>query len=160
MLLVLTIALIASLVILNKNKLYGVKYSDTTIQEYYGEKLPYVLNSDIYTIAGLDIMITDFYDVEKANLKEIKGNDSETIVFDEIMDAIGKVNYNETQNDPNKISDYGGNCQAYSLLLEAYCKQNNITSKLHYTDKHMYNHVQLMGVWYKVDVTKGIMEIL
>lgn len=152
--------LIACTVSLGLSDKYGIKFSDTSMQEFYGDKIAYVLNSDIYTVAGLDFIVSDIYDSSKSNLEDIKTGKMEAITFDNIMDAIGKVNYNETQNDPNLVAEYGGNCQAYSLLLDAYCKENNIESKLYYTSNHMYNQVHLDNIWYKVDITKGIMEIL
>lgn len=138
----------------------GFKLSTTSVQEYYGNSIAYVLGSDIYSCLGVDFIITNSYDVNKANLKEIPKEKSQAGTLDNILEAIGQLNYNENQNNPDKIEEYGGNCQAYTLLLDAYCKQNSIESKIFYSTNHMYNRVKIDNVWYKLDLTKGIMEIL
>lgn len=138
----------------------GFKLSTTSIQKYYGSNIAYVLGSDIYSFLGVDFIITDSYNPNKSDLKTIQKGKSQANTLDNILEAIGQVNYNETQNNPDKIEEYGGNCQAYTLLLDAYCKDNNIESKIFYSTNHMYNRVKIDNVWYKLDLTKGIMEIL
>ena len=140
------------------NKGFGVKSSNTSLESYYGEDIIYILSSDIYTIGNIDFIVSDKYNTQASNLKNINNNNSEVVLFDNIMDAIGNINYNKEQNNPDLIPDFGGNCQAYSLLLDSYCNKYNIKSNIKYTSNHMYNEVCLNSVWYKVDLTDGIME--
>lgn len=136
----------------------GIKYASTDLETHYGTNIVRILNCKIYNIGALDLLVADRY--SPRGLTEVTRGKNETETFNNILNTIGGFTYNESQNNPSNIKSDGGNCQAISLLIEAYCNKMNITSTIMYTPKHMYNKIKLDGVYYKVDLTKSIMEVI
>lgn len=136
----------------------GVKLHTTSMEAHYGDAYPYILNCKILTVGTVDIIFTKEY--RKYTLPTFHKSTNELNEFNTILDKIGGVKYSDSQNDPDKVKQYGGNCQALSLLLDYNCKKYGITSKLEYNTNHMWNSVQLDQKWYKVDLTKNEMKLL
>lgn len=137
---------------------YGVKLPSTTIDEYYSTTKPLVIGYDIIDLKLFEIVKTEKIDFNKVPIKDIGSYNSESECIDKILEAIGDVNYNEAQSDPNKIDSMGGNCQAYTLLLETYLRKYQLESDIAFSNIHMYNVVRVDGVWYDLDLINSIME--
>lgn len=136
---------------------HGFKLRSTSIKDYYGDLYPYVLSCSIVNIFGISIISDNIFESDDVNVRVKKGK-TEHDTFKRILDKIGKVRYNPRQNKPKLVKKYGGNCQAYTLLLTAYLDRVFIDYDIIYGSDHMCLSVTLDGTDYVVDLVNDIFE--
>lgn len=89
---------------------------------------------------------------------EFGDNQMDNVV--KIVNLLNQITYVEKQPNPNIAFEYGGNCQAISLLANAYLNKAGIDNKLSVKRDHMYNTLTIDGKLYKLDIVNEIfMEI-
>lgn len=137
---------------------YSIKSKSTTITEFYGKETPYILSYQMTNCLLFDLVKTNKCETKDIPLAQIKGYGGSAELFNTILDTVGDLNYVEAQNDPRLIETSGGNCQAYTLLLDAYFKKYGFVHDIVFSDTHMYNKVKVNEIWYKVDYVNNIME--
>lgn len=136
---------------------HGFKLRSTPIKDYYGDLYPYVLSCNIVNIFGISIISDKVFESDDINVK-IKKCKTEYETFNKILNKIGKIKYNARQNNPKLIKKYGGNCQAYTLLLTAYLDKVSIDYEVVYGTDHMCLSVDLDDTYYVVDLVNNIFE--
>lgn len=95
----------------------------------------------------------------KYRLPVYKGTQREKL--QKIINYLSKYEIDENQSNPNLIIKYGGNCQAYALLLDKMCQKNGIESELKGTKDHVYVIAHADGKTYKVDIiNKSVEEVV
>lgn len=130
----------------------------TDVEEYFGMEFPYILDYRTINISNYKLILANKYQGRSAP-RVAKGS-CDLATFNNVLSSIGVINYNENQNNPDKVQECGGNCQAYTLLIDAMCKKCGLKSSISYTDRHMFNNVELDGNSYSVDVTKNKMIMI
>lgn len=75
-----------------------------------------------------------------------------------IINTLNQITYVETQSNPEIAFEYGGNCQAISLLAHTYLNKANIKNELVIEKDHMYNTISLDNKIYKLDITNSIFK--
>lgn len=136
---------------------HGFKFRSTPIKDYYGDLYPYVLSCSITNIGGISIISDKVFESDDVKVR-VKKCKTEYETFNKILKSIGKVKYNSKQNNPSKVKKYGGNCQAYTLLLSAYLDKAGIEYEVVYGSSHMCLSVNLDDTYYVVDLVNGIFE--
>lgn len=131
--------------------------NNTNVETYFGNQFPYILNYKSINLGNYKVILADKYKGFTAPKVKTGINDLDT--FNNIITRLGDINYNENQNNPRNVSKSGGNCQAYTLLLDAMCKKCKLKSSICYTDKHMYNKIELDNKIYLVDLTRNEMKL-
>lgn len=127
------------------------------IKTCFGNQFPYILNYKSIELGKYKIILANKYTGVTAPKVEIGVNDLDT--FNNIISSLGSIEYNQNQNNPSNIEKVGGNCQAYTLLLDAMCKKCKLKSSICYNDNHMYNKIELDAKTYLVDLTKNEMKL-
>lgn len=87
---------------------------------------------------------------------EFTQNQMDNVV--KIINILNQISYVEDQSDPNIAFEYGGNCQAISLLAHAYLDDAGIKNEIIIVKSHMYNTIYLENRVYKLDATNSIFK--
>lgn len=130
------------------------------IEKYLSSKDYYekILDYTNYSMGNLNITFVERYrdDVELVSVYKETDNDMEKLR--KIVNSINEYSYNDLQNDPKLLSEYGGNCQAKTLLADQYFNQLGWESDIVTEPGHMYNKVKVDGSWYTLDLTYNTLE--
>lgn len=124
------------------------------IENRLGDESTKVIDYVQYTLGNLNIVAP--IKVKPVNdLKDLNTKDkTEKEIVSEIIKEINKYNYNYLQSNPHLLKTEGGNCQAKSLMFQAYADKYGIENKIVTEPNHMYNVVTLENEDYKVDLVK------
>ena len=124
-------------------------------KDYYNEILDYTN----YKMGNINVTFMERFNSDEIELENIyESKDSNMEKLRKVINYINEYKYNDFQNDPRLLKEYGGNCQAKSLLAEEYFKSLNWESELVTTTDHMYNRVKVDDTWYKLDLTYNVLE--
>lgn len=136
---------------------YIVKGED--IESYLESKPKYeeILNYTNYKLGETNICFASRYNREPLiyNIIDSKCSDRDNVR--NIINYLNDFEYNEIQNDPTLLDEFGGNCQAKSLLAQDYFKELGLENEIIYTTDHMYNKVKIDEDFYKIDLTYNTM---
>lgn len=83
---------------------------------------------------------------------------TEEEIVSSVFGYLEKFNFSESQSNPNEIEEFGGNCQAFTLLFKKMCDEGGIENYVETTETHMSNLVVLNNKKYKIDVPNRILE--
>ncbi len=125
------------------------------IENRLGDESTKVIDYVQYTLGKLNIVapvkIKPVHDLKDLNTK----GKTEKEIVSEIIKEINKYKYNYLQSNPHLLKTEGGNCQAKSLMFQAYVNKYGIENRIVTEPNHMYNVVVLDGIDYKVDLVKN-----
>lgn len=129
------------------------------IEDYLASEPKYVevLNYTNYKLGDTNICFTARYKREPLMLNVINSRDTDRDNVRNIINFINEFEYNELQNDPTLLDEFGGNCQAKSLLARDYFNELGLENNIVYTEDHMYNRVKIDKDYYKIDLTYNTM---
>lgn len=123
-------------------------------KDYYEKILDYTN----YKLGEMNVTFIERYrdDIKLTSVYKESDNDLEKLR--KIVNYINEYSYNDLQNDPNLLKEYGGNCQAKTLLANQYFNELAWESDIVTQPGHMYNKVKVNGDWYKLDLTYNTLE--
>ena len=77
-----------------------------------------------------------------------------------IVSAFQSCSYTPGQQDPWKLFDIGGDCQPFAIYLKHELDKAGIRSGFVPRDAHVYNWVEVYGMFWKVDLTVEEVSVL
>lgn len=135
-------------------------HANDDLEKYLSTKEHYenILNYTNYNMGNLNITFVDRYKPINKLPEVYEFTDSDEDKLRKIINYLNRYPYNDIQNDPSLLEEYGGNCQAKSLLAKNYFDKENWSNELVYTEDHMYNRVKINDNWYTLDLTENILK--
>ena len=121
-------------------------------KDYY----PYVYDYTSISFGKFNIVWRNIYNgkIPKGCELDFGENDMDNVV--KVINLLNQITYVEKQPNPNIAFEYGGNCQAITLLAQAYLNNAGLSNDLYMEKDHMYNTVIIDGVLYKLDIVNEI----
>lgn len=148
------------------NLIFAIVVASSNLSVTFGDDIEKCLSNKTYyshiynykyiSLGKFNICRMCIYDdrIPKGCELEFSNNDMDNVV--KIINILNQVTYVEDQPNPAVAFEYGGNCQAITLLAHSYFNKANIKNNIVVTRNHMYNTIEINGKLYKVDITNSI----
>ena len=85
----------------------GIKIKSTSLEAYYGDEYPYILNCKVVNLGMADLLLATKY--KDLSLPKFGYSGTEQERFSRLLNTVNIYKYNEDQNNPDLIKKYGGN---------------------------------------------------